>query len=121
MDHELAITVQTSLTFSVDGKSVTVPTFVQPESEQGCLLGMNIIPQLGIRPVHENKEPILVICNSDPDVAEVCLVGAVAIPGRRGKILTGTLMKTRDLAFVPNSESLGENAQESLVTASEDG
>ena len=35
-------------TLAVDGKSTTVPVFVQPDSEQECLLGSNVLPALGI-------------------------------------------------------------------------
>ena len=31
------------LTFSCDGCKATLPTFIQPESEQHCLIGMNVI------------------------------------------------------------------------------
>ena len=33
---------------SLRPKSVTVPVFVQPDSEQACLLGMNALPFVGI-------------------------------------------------------------------------
>ena len=40
----LDITAQVLLSYSCDGHKVTVPTFIQPESEQHCLIGMNVIP-----------------------------------------------------------------------------
>jgi hypothetical protein len=46
--RQLTITAQLPLTFTVDCESVNVLTFVQPDSEQPCLLGMNAIPSLGI-------------------------------------------------------------------------
>lgn len=42
------MTAQVLFTLAVDGKSTTVPVFVQPDSEQECLLGSNVLPALGI-------------------------------------------------------------------------
>ena len=38
----LDIIARVDLTFSADGKIAKVPVFVQPSSEQSCLLGSNI-------------------------------------------------------------------------------
>lgn len=46
---ELLITAQTTLIVSIDGRSIQVPVFIQPFSEQDCLLGMNALPGLGIQ------------------------------------------------------------------------
>ena len=46
---ELTITAQISLTFVNGNKSVSVPVFIQPDSEQACLLGVNVIPALGLK------------------------------------------------------------------------
>lgn len=44
---ELNITAQVTLSVAADGKTVNVPVFVQSDSQQSCLLGMNAIPKLG--------------------------------------------------------------------------
>ena len=44
--RELDITAEVSLKIEAEGKAVTAPVFVQPESEQPCLLGMNTAPAL---------------------------------------------------------------------------
>ena len=44
--RELDITAEVSLKIKAEGKAVTAPVFVQPESEQPCLLGMNTAPAL---------------------------------------------------------------------------
>ena len=36
------------LNVEADGKSVRVPVFIHPHSDQKCLLGMNACPALGI-------------------------------------------------------------------------
>ena len=52
--RQLTITAQLQLTFTVDDESVNVLVFVQPDSEQPCLLGMNAIPSLGITVLRRN-------------------------------------------------------------------
>ena len=42
------LSLQVSLLFSLSSKSISVPIFVQPDSEQPCLLGINAILALGI-------------------------------------------------------------------------
>ena len=44
----LDITARVFLTFSADGKTVRVPVFIQPSSEQDCLLGSNVLNLLGV-------------------------------------------------------------------------
>ena len=39
--NPILITAQVPLTLSVEGKVTSVPVFVQPDSEQECLLGSN--------------------------------------------------------------------------------
>ena len=127
--HKLVITAQLNLTFSVDGKSVSIPTFVQPESKQGCLLGMNVIPQLGIKLVRGNGELIVPTREVDRDVAEVHLVSAVAIPSHHGMVLAATLSraelktKTKDFVFEPDNDMLkmfGVNIHEAVIAPNED-
>jgi len=56
--HELVITAQVDLVLSADGKTVTVPVFVQPCSTQECLLGMNAVPLLGLAFLDNKGEPL---------------------------------------------------------------
>jgi len=72
---ELTITAQVSLTFTADGHSVTVPTFIQPDSEQDCLLGVNVLPLLGISVVRSNGETILAPNAEELTVAKIHLEG----------------------------------------------
>jgi len=52
--QQLWITAQLRVNLSLDGETVCVPVFVQPNSTLPCLLGMNIIPFLGIRGTRPN-------------------------------------------------------------------
>ena len=123
---ELCITAQVPLTFQLKSRSVTVPVFVQPNSEQQCLLGMNAIPLLGIEVKHSDGEPILVLDQNTPtESARVNLVGAVSIPAQKGKIVRSRIsspesdFNDRDVLFEPNHkilDILGINVTESLVT-----
>ena len=49
--RELTITAQVQVEIveiEADGECVCIPVFVQPQSEQCCLLGMNVLPALGL-------------------------------------------------------------------------
>ena len=63
-DHsELAITAETQLQVALDGYHVSVPIFIQPSSDIPCLLGMNVLPLLGVKFLRSNgmslvQEPV---------------------------------------------------------------
>ena len=44
--NPILITAQVPLTLRVDGRVTSVPVFIQPDSEQECLLGSNALPAL---------------------------------------------------------------------------
>ena len=44
--------------FSADDLEVTLPVFVQPASEQECLLAMNTLSKLGVKVHRVNGEPL---------------------------------------------------------------
>ena len=46
--RDLVITAQLQLIIEADGESTNVIVFVQPDSKQQCLLGMNVWPALGL-------------------------------------------------------------------------
>ena len=73
--RELLITAELQVTLEADCKSTCVSVFVQPNSKQKCLLGMNAIPSLGISVLRANGEPLISASEpSSPKVANVCLV-----------------------------------------------
>ena len=72
--HPLNVTAQVLFTLAVDGRSTTVPVFVQPDSEQECLLGSNVLLSLGITVTRANGEALTVSGESGP--AQVNLVQA---------------------------------------------
>ena len=57
--NQLVITAQVPLVFTLDNIICSVPVFIQPNSEQACLMGMNVIPLLGIRIVRSTGMPVL--------------------------------------------------------------
>ncbi len=57
-NHELNITAQVTLTVEADGVSVPVVLFVQPDSSQPCLLGMNAAPALGPQFLKVKGQPL---------------------------------------------------------------
>ena len=82
--QKLHITAQVSLSITADGKSVKAPLFVEPESEQKCLLGMNVAPLLGLKFTRSNGQPLRSQSDLDRPVALVRLVGTSTVPGRKG-------------------------------------
>ena len=86
------ITAQVTLTFNVDDRSVSIPVFVEPDSTQACLLGMNAIPLLGISVVRSNGDVMLSSLPAEYDTAKVNLVEAVTLPSQRGRILKAKVM-----------------------------
>ena len=70
-----------------DGESAYVTVFVQPDSEQQCLLGTNVLPALGLRINRANGEPLIVRKETEPIVAHVRLVQSSSILGMKGKVL----------------------------------
>ena len=84
------ITAQVPLVFRLDSKSVSVSVFVQPDSTQSCLLGINAMPAFGIHMLHENGEAVLsTVPNSSTqrEVATVSLVESVVIPSIKGRVV----------------------------------
>lgn len=55
-----------------------VPVFVQPESEQSCLLGLNALPTLGLT---ITGVPLIVRESSEPTIGHVRLVQSNTVPG----------------------------------------
>ena len=76
---------QLDVTFELDGECVHAPVFVQPGSSQACLLGMNVIPSLGIEVTRANDESLCSISGHEEGTAKVGLVKSVCIPGYRGR------------------------------------
>ena len=54
----LDITAQVMLTVETDNRCVTVPVFIQPNSEQLCLLGRNAATILGLKFLNPNRKPL---------------------------------------------------------------
>ena len=86
---ELTISAQTSLTFAADGKIATVPVFIQPDSEVLCLLGMNVLPALGVTFLRANGEFLQTSesLSHDPTTAQVCLIQTSYVPTQKATFL----------------------------------
>ena len=118
----LDITAMVNLTFSADGSEVTVPVFIQPDSGQDCLLGMNTLPQLGVKVHHANGESLR-RSGVEEVKSQVQLVRAVVVPSHKAKFveakLDGQLQKGEELVFEPDVLGMGACgiiAPEALVT-----
>ena len=110
---------------------MTVPVFVQPDSEQACLLGMNALPLLGIEVRLSNGTQILPSEQkpdnpTKPAVSKVSLLTSAVIPSHEGCALPAVAtnpsvaLSDGDFLFEPNQKALGSrglSALECLVTA----
>ena len=114
------------LKFALDGLDVTVPVFVQPESEPDCLLGMNVLPQLGVKIHCRTGEPLKQSGVREAK-ARVRLVQTVVIPNHKAKFFKAKIDNPvpigRDFVFEPDVEGMsahGVVAPEALVTLRSD-
>ena len=124
--QELLITAQVNLVVSLGDHSVTVPIFVQPDSKQSCLLGINAIPLLGIQVSKPNGDSLLTLVPSLSDVSEISLIKAAAIPAQNGCIVRAKvsppLPSSKPLLFEPDHaslEPLGIAAFESVLESTD--
>ena len=125
--RKLDITAMANLRFSADCFEVTVLVFVQPESEQDCLLGMNTLPQLGVKVHRANEEPLRNSGEKDTK-SWIQLVYTVVIPSHKAKFveakLEGPLPEGKEFVFEPHIAGMsarGAVASASLVTVLSEG
>jgi hypothetical protein len=127
----LYITAQVPFVVSLGQNSVTVPVFMQPDSEQACLLGMNALPLLGIEVRLSNGTQILpseqkLGNHAKPAVSKVSLLTSAVVPSHKGCALPAVAtnpdvaLSDGDFLFEPNQKALGSrglSSLECLVTA----
>ena len=114
-DRPLNITAQVTLNLSADGRSVSIPVFVQPDSEQSCLLGTNVALSLGMKFCQADGRPLLVQSarlRSSPATAMVRFVRSSTLPGRKGRFLE---VAVDGLLFEPNTLALKELGLRGIV------
>ena len=108
---ELNISAEALLTMEADGIRIQTPVFIQPDSDQPCLLGMNAAPSLNLQFLRANGQPLKSTADStiteqlqDSMSAKVCLVESTTIPARKGRFLEATI----DLSFEKGTQLLFE-------------
>ena len=72
------------MTIEADGESVCVSVFVQPESEQNCLLGMNVLPDLGLTVCRSNGESLIVRESAEVTITNVMLLQSNVVFSLKG-------------------------------------
>ena len=132
----LLVTAETNLTLMADGKTVFVPVFIQPDSSQSCLLGMNAAQPLGLLFLDGTGKPLRTtlehVPGSEPvpkqKSACVSLIHATTIPSHGGRFLkaqvAGECRPGNQFVFEPQKETLeplGLSGVESLITMHEEG
>ena len=80
--HELNITAQVTLTVEADGVSIPVVLFVQPDSSQPCLFGMNAAPALGLQFLDAKDQPLRKVVMDRTGTSTVSLISCKAVPVR---------------------------------------
>ena len=130
---ELNISAETVLTVETDGTQIQTPVFIQPDSDQLCLLGMNAAPALNLQFLRANGVPLksmadMIVIEKDTAESNVYLVESATIPARKGRFLEAmiepSVEKGAQLLFEPKVQSLqtkGFTAQEALVSTTSSG
>ena len=128
----LDITAQIMLTLEADNRCVTVPVFIQPNSEQLCLLGTNAATILGLKFLKPDGKPLKVqsaqSSQSESTKVKIRLIQASTVPGRKEQFLEATTddhyEEGQELLFEPDSTALGEkglSSQECLFVVNSKG
>ena len=90
----MLITAQLNVTIEADGESACIPVFVQPESKQKCLLGMNSLPVLGFTLLCASGMPIVIKSKDELGVAHVRLIETVNLPVSKRVLLRSSWILT---------------------------
>ena len=127
---ELAITAEVPFHFALDGCTTYAPVFVQPDSDIQCLLGINVIPSLGIRVKRANGELMIEPTAPEPAAeAKVYLIQSTRIQGRKGTVLEAkfdlpVVRATDSLFFEPDQDyltSMGMVSVDALLPSTNEG
>jgi hypothetical protein len=125
-NHEIKVTAQVILQVETDGVSVPVLLFIQPDSCQPCLLGMNTTPALGLKFLSTRGQPLRKAGSGVPGNPCVSLIQSKAVPARATSfvevVVENKLLEGAQVLFVPDPNSLehyGLGAPESLVRVRE--
>ena len=116
-----------------DKKQIQTPVFIQPDSDQPCLLGMNAAPSLNLQFLRSDGEPLTCFGDHEEntltrETAKVSLVETSTIPARKGRFLEAIiepiLSNGVQLLFEPTVQTLqpeGVSAQDVLLTVAPHG
>ena len=114
----------------MNGQNVKSTAFIQPESEIPCLLGMNILPQLGLKFVQPNGMPLgteTEACQPEK-VSTVNVVSSTYLPSHKTTMLEAEISTPFSdgdaLMFEPNQEDfekMGLRLPDALLTQQPNG
>ena len=127
-NHEIKVTAQVTLQVEADGVSVPVLLFIQPDSSQPCLLGMNATPALGLKFLSARGQPLRKAGSGVPGNPCISLIQGKAVPATATSfvevVVENKLLEGTQVVFEPDPDSLeryGLGAPESLVRVRSDG
>ena len=104
---ELTITAEAKLEVELDGHHVKVPVFIQPESDIPCLLGMNVLPRLGVQFLRGSRVSLL---------RDYCGKSTTPEDGNRGGDEAMALAPSEVSPNVPVTEDSSEFRDETVQT-----
>ena len=126
--NELNITAETLLTIEADGHQVSTSVFVQPGSEQLCLLGTNVILPLNLKFLKSNRDPLKTEMPKSAKSVKVSLIEATTIPARKGRFIEASLDQElpagAEVVFEPKVNALqsyGLSSPESILSVNANG
>ena len=108
--HELNITAQVTLVVTAGGVSVPTIFFIQPDSTQDCLIGMNVTPTLGLSFLDNQGKPLRTRGSQSLTNASVNLIQTQPVPARSRSFVEAEvdaeLGESVCVVFEPNPSSL---------------
>ena len=106
---ELRITAETPMEIVLDNRHVIVPVFIQPGSDIPCLLGMNVLPHLGVKILRAHGEALLSPTTVEDAVKEGSLPSAEGHSGSDNRDATEENDNRDATEENDNSDAMEEN------------
>ena len=125
---QLNLTAEVLLTIEANGHQVNAPVFVQPGSEQLCLLGTNVTLPLKLKFLKLNGEPLVTEMPITYRAVKVSLIETATIPARKGCFIEASLEHEfaagDEVVFEPKMNTLqrhGLSSMSSILTVNPNG
>ena len=122
------IAAESLLSIEADRLEVNSPVFVQPGSEQLCLLGTNVALPLKLKFLKSNGDPLVTEMPKSTKAVKVSLIETTTTSARKGRFIEARLEQefaaNDKIIFEPNVNTLqsyGLSSMESILTVHANG